>query len=183
MEIQNYENIKIFKENRSSFKETSRDSDSGEIKYMTNSEVQVINFDGVKDDYISKMKLSDIPCSCDALYIANNERIFLIEFKNGVVNRKKAYNVYNKIYDSLLIFNDIIGENISFCRNNLFFILVYNEEKNPKEIISKYMHKKAKENHAEFNLDKFEKIYFKKVLTYTEKEFEDSFLSKIENKN
>lgn len=46
MEIQNYEIIKIFKENLSSFKETSRDSDSGEIKYMTNSEIQVINFDG-----------------------------------------------------------------------------------------------------------------------------------------
>lgn len=74
------------------------------------------------------MSLSSTPCSNHALYIGKD----------------------NKIYDSLLIFNDIVHQNISFYRENLYFILVYNESKNgyeeceakqednPKTRISKY---------------------------------------------
>lgn len=99
--------------------------------------------------------------------------------------------MYYKIYDSLLIFNDIVGENISFCRKNLYFILVYNEGKNScesdrvgqqdssKAIISKYVHNKAKKKFVRFGLDRFEKIYFKEVFTYTEYEFEKIFLPQI----
>ena len=193
MEILKYEEIKIFKENLSSFKDTSRDSDGEAPKYMTNSEIQVINFDKVKESYIREMNLSDTPCSSDALYIGKEEKLFFVEFKNGAMKNNKIYNVYNKIYDSLLIFNDIVQKNISFCREHLNFILVYNEEKNPCEmndikqqdsskiIISKCIHKKAKKKFIRFGLDKFEKIYFKEVFTYTEKEFEDNFLSKIDD--
>lgn len=192
MGMQKYEDIDIFKESLSSFKDTSQDSDGEVPDYMTDSEVQVINFDKVKESYIKGMKLSETPCSNDALYIGKDNELFFVEFKNGVMKNNKIYNVYNKIYDSLLIFNDIVGENISFCRQNLNFILVYNEGKNPykkdeleqqdnsKAIIGKYFHKKAKEKFVRFGLLKFEKLYFKKVFTYTEKEFKDDFLSKIE---
>ncbi len=193
MEMQKYEDIEIFKENLSSFKETSRDSDGEVPGCMTNSEIQVINFDKVKECYIREMNLSNTPCSNDALYIGKDKKIFFVEFKNGVMKKSKIFNVYNKIYDSLLIFNDIVGENISFCRQNLYFILVYNEGKNScekgaieqqdssKAVISKYVHNKAKKKYVRFGLDRFEKIYFKEVFTYTEKEFEDIFLSKIDD--
>lgn len=189
MEIQKYEEIGIFKNNISSFKETSRDTDGGTPGYMTNSEIPVINFDKVKESYVREMNLSNMPCSNDALYIGKDGKIFFIEFKNGVMKKQKIFNVYNKIYDSLLIFNDIVGENISFCRQNLYFILVYNEGKNSHEgdrtgqqdsskaMISKYVHHKAKKKYVRFGLDRFEKIYFKEVFTYTENEFEDIFLS------
>ena len=107
------------------------------------------------------------------------------------MKKEKIFNVYYKIYDSLLIFNDIVGENISFCRKNLYFILVYNEGKNScendkvgqqdssKAIISKYVHNKAKKKFVRFGLDRFEKIYFKEVFTYTEYEFEKIFLPQI----
>lgn len=193
MEMLKYEDIKIFKDNLSSFKDTSRDSDGKAPKYMTNSEIQVINFDKVKESYIKEMNLSDTPCSSDALYIGKEEKLFFIEFKNGVMKNNKIYNVYNKIYDSSLIFNDIVQKNISFCRENVYFVLVYNEEKNfckknemkqqdsSKIAISKHFHKKAKKKFIRFGLEKFEKIYFKGVFTYTEKEFEDNFLSKIDD--
>lgn len=191
MEIQKYEDIEIFKNNISSLKDTSRDSDSEVPGYMTDSEIQVINFDKVKESYIRKMNLTNTPCSNDALYIGKDKRIFFIEFKNGVMKNQKIYNVYNKIYDSLLIFNDIVGGNISFCRKHLYFILVYNEGKNScekdssgkqdssKAMISKYVHNKAKKKFVRFGLDRFEKIYFKEVFTYTESEFEHVFLSGI----
>lgn len=193
MEYKEFNNIPIFKDNMTTFKETSYDKDGKEPRYMTNSEIQVINFDKVKNWYIKDMFLSSTPCSNDALYIGKDNKIFFVEFKNGALekNKKMIFNVYNKIYDSLLIFNDIVHQNISFCRENLYFILVYNESKNsyeecetkqedsPKAMISKFIHNKAKKKFVRFGLDKFEKIYFKEVFTYTESEFENLFLTPI----
>lgn len=197
MEYKEFNNIPIFKDNMTTFKETSYDKDGKEPRYMTNSEIQVINFDKVKNWYIKDMFLSSTPCSNDALYIGKDNKIFFVEFKNGALekNKKMIFNVYNKIYDSLLIFNDIVHQNISFCRENLYFILVYNESKNsyeecetkqedsPKAMISKLIHNKAKKKFVRFGLDKFEKIYFKEVFTYTESEFENLFLTPINQKS
>lgn len=188
MEIQ-YNKIALFKENMSSLKETSKDSDSPNPEYMTNSELAVVNFDKVKECYIKDMKLSHTPCSSDALYIDKNGRLYFIEFKNGKMTQPIIFNVYNKIYDSLLIFNDIVQQNISFCRKYVNFILVYNESKNSskdceikyqdssKARISKYFYSKAKKKYIRFGLEQFETLYFQEVFTYTEQEFQESFLS------
>lgn len=187
MEIQDYKDIEIFKNNISTFKETSHDTDGQCPGYMTESEIKVINFDKVKEDYVRGMKLSKMPCSNDALYIDKDKNIFFVEFKNGQI-KNKIYNVYNKIYDSLLMFNDIVNENISFCRQNVYFMLVYNEEKNSglegnkkqedssKAVISKLIHNKANKKFVRFGLKQFEKLYFKEVFTHTESEFEEKFL-------
>lgn len=189
-----YDNFDIFRKNISSFRETSKDTtNSNIISYMTQSEVKVVDFDKVKDEYISKMKLSTTPCSTDALYINKKSQCYFVEFKNGKISKGKIYSIFNKIYDSLLIFNDIVNVNISFCRENVNFILVYNETKNPntdetimnqdknsRVEIGKYFSKKAKKHFIRFDLEKFQKIYFHEVYTYTEKEFEEQFLLSIE---
>lgn len=184
--------IPIFKSNISTFQETSKDTDGEVPSCMTDSHVNVINFDKVKECYIKGMELSKIPCSNDVLYINRSGHFYFVEFKNGEMKKEKIFNVYNKIYDSLLIFNDIIGENISFCRNHVTFILVYNESKNPdgnnhvknedcsKAEIAKHFFKKAKKKYVRFDLERFHKIYFHEVFTYTEKEFADLFLADIE---
>ena len=59
MEIQDYKEIEIFKNNISTFKETSHDTDGRCPGYMTESEIEVINFDKVKEDYVRGMKLSN----------------------------------------------------------------------------------------------------------------------------
>lgn len=191
MEISEYKNIEIFKNNLSTFKETSYDKDGKTPGYMTDSEMQVINYDKVKGDYIKGMSLSNAPCSNDALYIGEDKKLFFVEFKNGVMTNRVIYNVHYKIYDSLLMFNDIVNENISFCRQNVYFVLVYNENRNSfssegrkqedssKAIISKFVHKKANKKFVRFGLERFEKMYFKEVFTYTESEFEKEFLPKI----
>ena len=188
--------MKIFENNISTFKETSIDNDDGKEKYMIVSEIKVINFDAVKKEYMKDLGVSEVPCSIDALYTNDNENYYFIEFKNGIV-KPKIYNIYNKIYDSLLIFNDITNSTISFCRKNVRFILVYNEEKNNQVIdkenssiqatpsknkIAKSFSNKAKKKFIMFGLEKFEKLYFKEVFTYTEKEFENEFLEKISDK-
>ena len=81
MEYKEFNNIPIFKDNMTTFKETSYDKDGKEPRYMTNSEIQVINFDKVKNWYIKDMFLSSTPCSNDALYIGKDNKIFFVEFK------------------------------------------------------------------------------------------------------
>lgn len=185
-----YDNVEIFKNNLSSFKDTSIDTDSDNVEYMTHSEIQVVNFDKVKENYIKDMKLKNTPCSIDALYINEINDYFFVEFKNGLMSNKKVFNVYNKIYDSLLIFNDILQTNISFCREHVNFILVYNGSKNPEDgtsetnedsrvKIAKYFTNKAGKHFVRYDMDKYQKIYFKNVFTYTEEEFENQFLSTI----
>lgn len=188
MEI-HYNSIKVLKDNVSTFKETSKDTDSELPIYMTDSEIEVFNFDKVKECYIKGMKLSYTPCSIDALYIGKDGQLYFVEFKNGVMKKDKVFNVYNKIYDSLLIFNDILCKNVSFCRENVNFILVYNESKNPnksneinhgdsaKATISKYFYAKAHKKYVRFDLERFKTLYFRDVFTYTESEFNDIFLA------
>ena len=171
----------IFKSNITTFKETSKDDpEKGcEPKYMTQSEVEVINFDDVKKQYIHGMKLNSVPNSSDALFISRDGSYYLIEFKNGKISQKTQFNVYYKIYDSLLILNDIIKRNISFSRENIVFILVYNNEKNGMSYITDGFSKKGNIQRPAFGLEKFEKLYFKEIHTYTEDEFERNFLEKI----
>ena len=49
-----YDKFEFFKNSLSSLKETSKDSDSKEISYMTESDLQVVNFDKVKEKYAKK---------------------------------------------------------------------------------------------------------------------------------
>lgn len=82
MECKELYNIPIFKKNMSTFKETSYDKDGEKPGYMTDSQIQVINFDKVKDGYIKNLALSNTPCSNDALYFGKDNKIFFVEFKN-----------------------------------------------------------------------------------------------------
>jgi hypothetical protein len=180
----NVKSIKIFSEAICSLRKTSKDNHDSNDFYMTNSALSVNNFDLVKDKYIRELSLSEHPKSSDAFYVSNSGKMYLIEFKNGKVDRNE---VLIKIFDSLLILTDILSENISYTRQNLSFILVYNETNNPytekekdevqvsrsRTYIGERISKLGKENFIRFNLKRFEKLYFKDVLTLTDDDFEN----------
>ncbi|OUQ54216.1 hypothetical protein B5E58_13135 [Tyzzerella sp. An114] len=184
MNTNDIKNIKVFKNNISTLKETSFDKDNN--TYMTEYDIPVIDFDGVKDDYIENLKLTEIPKSNDALLKLAEDKFVFIEFKNGSV---KPFNVRRKIYDSTLIFTDILNIGISYMRKNVEYILVYNESKNKDSIqedkrknittptsfntIAKTITSYSGDNYVAFGLKDFENYCFKKVYTLTEKEFEE----------
>ena len=173
----------------------SKDENGGRVEYMTESQVGVINFDKIKEAYAKEKGLKNHPKSNDALYIQQGGIDIFIEFKNGYMEKRKGPELKEKIYDSLLILTDIIGESISYTREHLNYILVYNEVKNldneninPKtkmqdsparEEISKSIFKLAKDRKIGFGLDKFKGYCFKEVATYTQAEFEQEFVAKI----
>ena len=173
-----------------SLKETSKDNHDGTDYYLTDSMISVINFDKVKNEYVKALMVSEVPSSNDALY-ANGEDLYFIEFKAGVVSRK-VYSIKRKIFDSLLIFTDIVSVGVSYTRANMNYILVYNEDKNPlsekeqKEMLDSksrvdigtyFWEGKAKKRFIRFDLERFERLYFKNVYTLTQAQFEKRFVA------
>ena len=108
-------------------KQTSYDSANDD--YMSNIDYQVIDFDKVKDKYLKS--LDGGPCqkclSNDALFQVGDQWYF-IEFKNGVITIQIDDEIKTKIYDSLLIFLEIIDEHIDYSREKVNYILVFNSD-------------------------------------------------------
>ena len=182
----NLELYPILLDNRKSLRETSKDdSDPNDIQYMTSSETEVVNFDLVKRRYVNGFGLSeDAITSVDAI-VPLEDRILFVEFKNGQVNNR---NIKDKARDSLLVFLEIIGENIAFSRSNIDFIVVYNLEKNPlprqvqrgqlqetpaRVSIADHVMGKARKEFIRFDLERYERLYYRNIHTYSKEKFEE----------
>lgn len=183
--------FEIFEKHKDTLMNLSFDSSHNE--FMTDSQLEAINFDKVKTTYLNDLVLSEI-CSksVDALIFDPARQIF-IEFKNGKI---ESYEIKTKIFASLLIFSDITGETISKLRKTLQFVLVYNpiacpistqemkqnkiQESQSRDAIAKYTFSKSGEEFIRFGLERFKSFYFKAVHTYTKQEFE-GFLNKIDD--
>jgi hypothetical protein len=166
-----------------SLKETSYDPTHDE--YMSEADLPVYNFDAIKDEYVSDMGLSETPCSCDALYYNRKaEEYYLIEFKNGIIDNLKNYEIKLKLYDSLLILLDLINKTAEYSRKHVIYILVYNDTKEHtskqyKQIFINKITSLAKEPIVQFGLNRFNKLYFKKVNTYTQEQFDKYFVKQV----
>jgi hypothetical protein len=125
------DSIEIFCKYKTTLRETSKDNHDGYDIFMTESTLSVVNFDNVKNEYVKKLKSSETPASNDALYMDNNGEYYFIEFKNGYIDKEEIFKIRLKIFDSLLIFTDIIGRGVSFTRSHMSYIMVYNEGKKP----------------------------------------------------
>jgi hypothetical protein len=154
---------------------------------MTLSGKPVINFDDFKNYFVKNMSLKKIPSSCDALYMAYPNDIFMIEFKNGKIEALKNYKIKVKIYESLLMLSEKFDQTIKFMRNNLSFILVYNEnvkhghdqfEDTGFNNLQNYLFRLANKRLIRFGLYRFKELYFKEVYTYSKAEFESEFVNK-----
>lgn len=181
----NLKDYELFRKYRAALKELSRDNrDSGNDQYMTESQFEAVDFDKVKTVYTNQLGLSEeCAASADAL-LQTEQELMMVEFKNGKVNNR---NVKDKIRDSLLLFCDITEKTISYTREKMDFIVVYNVDRNPlpnqlrkqevqdapsREEISSYFLRKGKEELIRFDLECYKHLYFREVHTYTQEEFE-----------
>ena len=191
--------FQIFADHLSNLKETSIDKRDGTPQYMTLSTRDAVNFDDVKEEYVKQLGVSEIPKSNDALFDDGKGFLVFVEFKNGFMDRPKQFAVRKKVYDSTLIFTDITSKGISYMRNHMKYILVYNEtanqgnnsDKDLKEkqktavqqspafdAFAKNVGRYANEEYVCFGLKIFQNYCFKEVHTYTEAEF-DAYLSTL----
>lgn len=193
IDLSKYSELKHF----ATLRDTSIDKhDSSSVAYMTNSLMEVIDFDAVKDAYVKLLKLFEIPKSNDALFEDGKGNIVFVEFKNGYLNENKKFEVRKKIYDSTLIITDILSIRIRDMRQSFKYILVYNKktnENNPDIINEKKTYVPpstsyndfakttamlAQEEIVFFRIKMFENYCFKKVHTYNEEEF-NNYLKSI----
>lgn len=201
--------LHIIDERNSTLKDTSYDEDNK--VYMVDCELEVCSFDDVKEWYVkNRIPLAKPnPKSNDALFF-DKEEVFFIEFKNGKINNAVNFELNKKIYDSLLMLFDLgyVDSNgrevdsISYTRENMNYILVYNEEKylqvgatrqtkegfdrqkvevtasKHRDLLFSTVKKLANDELIKFGLDQFRNYLFKNVHTYTVKEFEENFINK-----
>ena len=194
----NIKNIDIFKNNISTFSETSR-NDTGK-NILVDKDFICINFDEVKNELSMEMKKDysksinlDDPCSVDALVISKSGNFF-IEFKDAKIDTKEKRKIIQKGKDSMVMFSNITDCLIKNAKKNSYFILVYSEENNIKKNNSEENNKKrgksrieiaetvsnyGKGGFVEFGINKLRGLYYNNVYTFNEKEF----IKHIENSN
>lgn len=185
-------NSSLVKSHLKTLKETSED----DAVFMVSSQDQVIDFDGVKDEYFKKIKdkceavkYSDgkirkgcTPASADALFFIEDDRLVFVEFKNGNIDGNEKKSIRKKLYDSLLIYGDLEKKFLNYFQDNAEFILVYNKEKNAgklkngveieypqtssSNIIAKHFLNLANKELILFDLEKFQGFCYNKIHTY-----------------
>lgn len=175
MTNENISNYIEFTNAISSLAETSSNMIGEGIETQAN----VYNFDKIVRDYCNNLRVSTA-ASSDAFYVSKSNEVYLIEFKDNIIDDKMKIKIKKKILESILIMSDIFKINISDTRNNLNFILVHNPNGNKNEsrvIIKKRLEELAKNNNPDFGLGTFKNIYFKEVFTLNTKDFERQFAS------
>ncbi len=175
----------LFAGHKTTLMQASRDdSDREHVRYMTQSDLEAVDFDLVKRLYTNDLGLSEERATSVDAIVQFEDHIDFIEFKNGKVNNR---NIKDKARDSLLIFSDVTGETIAYTRDHVDYIVVYNIEKNPlpnqlkkgalqdspsRISIATHFLEKAERPFIQFDLEKYQKLYFRKVRTYSKEEFE-----------
>ncbi len=149
---------------------------------MSTSALQVINFDKVKTAYLNQRGFSEEKArSIDALVNGSDKITYLIEFKNGNVKNENK-NIQIKLRDSILMICDICHCSISNTRDNLAFVLVYNEERANLDVLTKRAINTANLSGkaASFlQLDRVEGFIVKRVFVLTKETFETKMLPRL----
>lgn len=156
----------------------TKNTDNKIVKNMTESKNIIISGDKLKNKYASKYNFSYMPSSVDAIYIFKNDDIYLIEFKNGSINSDK---IYKKVYDTFIILLDInIIENIDFSRNNVSFLLVYNEDNTSQANIENEVKVKTGSYKDDlFGISNFQKYLFKESFACSKEDFDKFIVPKF----
>ena len=158
-------------------KRASEDDSKGE--YMTQSLLEVINFDKIPNEFARGKGWPGVPKSSDALYIDSSSWTF-IEFKNGDVDKT---DVHRKIYDSILMLLELgIIPDFDYVREHINYIVVCHKErfitqKAPSlAAIQAHVQNRAKSEIVLFELAKLKGYLLAEVHTYSPKEFEEIFV-------
>ncbi len=162
----------------SSWTECSRD-DSHNVSMIVN-ENQVVNFDMVKTRYLNDLGLSEeSAASVDALGEDSEGHVYLIEFKNGDINQDE---IRNKVFESILIYNDITSSSLKDTREKMDFILVYNSERKkyqPLQLKAMHLARIGKCACPYYGLDKYHGFCVKHAYMVDADHFTNKILGKL----
>lgn len=156
--------------------EMSKDQDVPFVE----SDFKGINFDKITAQYFINNRIGDAtgekknqgsyPGKSNDSVVEYKNMDYFVEFKNTMDPRKKE--LYGKIRDSMLVYLDIIDEKLSYARENVGYILVFQIDKGfPK--IEKGIRNLAKQEMEYASIrTNCKGLYFKDVLFMSAEEFE-----------
>lgn len=175
--------LDLLKRHVCTLKKASRDDTNHQE--MCRSQLKVVDFDKIPNEYARGKGWRGVPKSNDALYISPEEKWYFIEFKNGSIN---SGEIYRKLYDSLIMLLELkILPDFEYIRRYIQYILVYNSEKQERIPPSEgrdetygYFLNRAKTEKKLFGIEKLEQYLFSETHTYSKADFENNFVKVME---
>ena len=172
--------------NLEEFKEKISEVSKSDKESFIDSDIKIINFDKIKEDYYTNKKLKEAPSSNDGLYISKDKKVIFIEFKNAKAEVIKEYDLGKKNYDSACILSDILDISIRELRRRTKYVLVYSSEKNSIIDFGQALLKKNSPPNNEleskkkncFGQKKFLNYLYSNVEALNDKEFKEKYLGK-----
>ncbi len=172
---------RLLDENRakSTLRETSKDDKGNAVVDYQN---LVYNFDSITNDIVNIYRVKKPHKSCDALYIKDDAHIYLMEFKNVRKSRIPKKELHQKAYDSILTLQMAFFPEFSLdeLKTRVVLIVIYNDagivEKEQDSVSfdkfkSKLSSLSKSQNHILFDLEIFQGILYKEVLTLEKQEY------------
>lgn len=143
------------------------------------SDFKGINFDKVTDQYFiinragdaegEKKNQGSYPSKSNDSVVEYKNMDYFVEFKNSMFPKKK--DLYGKIRDSMLVYLDIMDEKLSYARENVGYILVFQKDKGFPKIENGLKNlAKQKMEYASIRTN-CKGLYFKDVLFMSAEEF------------
>lgn len=172
---------RLLDENRvkSTLSETSKDDKGNAVVDYQN---PVYNFDRITSDIAGVYRVKKPQKSCDALYIKDDAHIYLMEFKNARRSRISKKELHQKAYDSIMTLQMAFFPKFSLdeLKTRVVLLVIYNDagivEKEQDSVsFDKFKRKLSdlskSQNKILFDLEIFQGILYKNVLTLEKQEY------------
>lgn len=155
--------------------EMSKDQDVPFVE----SDFKGINFDKITAQYFinnrignakgEKKNKGSYPSKSNDSVVEYKNMDYFVEFKNAMDPKKK--DLYGKIRDSMLVYLDIMDEKLSYARENVGYILVFQKDKGFPKIENGLKNLAKQEMEYASIRTNCKGLYFKDVLFMSAEEF------------
>ena len=164
---------------KTTLSETSKDDDGNAVINYQN---PVYNFDRITSDIAAIYRAKKPHKSCDALYIKDDAHIYLMDFKNVRKSRIPKKELHQKAYDSIMTLQMAFFPKLSLdeLKMRVVLIIIYNDagivEKEQDSVSFDAFKRKLSDlsksrNKILFDLEIFQGIFYKEVLTLEKQEY------------
>ena len=172
---------------KSTLTEASKDDDGNSVIESTQ---EVYDFDEIAKVVAADYRVKKPQRSCDALYIKDDDNIYLLEFKNTRSSNVPKKSLKEKAYDSImtLLFAFFPEFSLEDVKSKVSLVFVYNNEADseniPRSDAIESMKNKMKQLSSEsdnilFGLEIYKGVLYKNIYTKDKTEFMQNLYGEI----
>lgn len=137
---------------------------------------EVYHFDKITEQVANHLRSSKPQCSCDALYVKDDDNIFLLEFKNVRSSRVPRKSLKLKAYDSIMTLMVAFDPSLTIedIKKKVTFVFVYNNAAGKEKVSQSHAMEQMKNKLFElsnepetilFGLEIYENVFYKEIYT------------------